>query len=108
MRQAEVYCRGIKAGIISKDEKAGRYAFVYDADYVREKSLPAISLTLPKRTEAYESNVLFPFFFGLLSEGENKEIRCRRMRIDEQDHFKLLLKTCDIETIGGVIVREIT
>jgi serine/threonine-protein kinase HipA len=107
MRQANVYCHGVLAGVLSKDD-AGKYEFSYSPSYLIDPALPAISLTLPKRAQAYESPVLFPFFFGLLAEGENKAIQCRLLRIDENDHFRRLLKTCDMETIGGVTVKEIT
>ncbi len=103
MRRARVYCRGILAGILEKDR--GRYQFQYLPEYL-QSSEPAISLTLPKREEAYTSEFLFPFFFGLLAEGENKELQCRILKIDENDHFTRLLKTCGGETIGGVTVRE--
>jgi hypothetical protein len=29
------------------------------------------------------------------------------LRIDEDDHFTRLLKTCEAETIGGVTVKEV-
>lgn len=51
--------------------------------------------------------MLFPFFFGLLAEGENKALECRLLRIDEDDHFSRLLRTCTTDTIGGITVREI-
>jgi serine/threonine-protein kinase HipA len=70
-------------------------------------ALPAISLTLPKREAVFQSRVLFPFFFGLLAEGENKLLECRLLRIDEEDHFTRLLRTCATETIGGITVREV-
>ena len=50
---------------------------------------------------------IIPFFFGLLAEGENKLLQCRLLRIDEDDHFTRLLKTCTTETIGGITVREV-
>ena len=105
MRRAEVHCRGVLAGFLSKDE-AG-YRFRYAAGYLADARQPAISLTLPKREAEYESPVLFPFFFGLLAEGSDKALQCRVLRIDERDHFMRLLRTCGTETIGGVTVREI-
>jgi serine/threonine-protein kinase HipA len=50
---------------------------------------------------------LFPFFYGLLAEGENKDMQCRILKIDENDSFTRLLKTASEDTIGGVIVKEI-
>ena len=105
MRKANVYCREIPAGIISHD--ADGYVFEYLPDYLENPALPAISLTLPKQAAPFRSTVLFPFFFGLLAEGENKALQCRLLRIDENDHFTRLLRTCTTETIGGITVREV-
>lgn len=105
MRRADVYCRGVLAGVLSKSD-AGGYRFEYAPEYMGDPKCPAISLSLPKRGAAFESDVLFPFFFGLLAEGEDKAVQCRMLRIDEADHFTHLLKTCGAETIGGVTVKE--
>lgn len=105
MRRANVYCRGILAGRLEKSP-AG-YQFRYHPEYLHNPALPAISLTLPKRDVVFQSDVLFPFFFGLLAEGENLELQCRLLRIDENDHFTRLLKTCQAETMCGVTVEEI-
>jgi serine/threonine-protein kinase HipA len=104
MRRANVYCRDILAGRLTKD--SGGYRFHYVPEYLRNSDLPAISLTLPKQEAPFQSAVLFPFFFGLLAEGENKALQCRLLRIDEDDHFTRLLRTCTTETIGGVTVEE--
>jgi serine/threonine-protein kinase HipA len=104
MRRANVFCRGVLAGSLAKGP-AG-YRFQYVPEYLRNPANPAISLSLPKQEAAFESAVLFPFFFGLLTEGENKTLQCRVLRIDEHDHFTHLLKTCSTETIGGVTVKE--
>ena len=106
MRRANVYYRDIPAGVLSQD--SGKYVFEYLPDYLASPALPAISLTLPKRGAAFQAEVLFPFFFGLLAEGEEKSLECRLLRIDENDHFSRLLRTCAVETIGGITVREIT
>ncbi len=103
--QADVYCCGIRAGELSK-LRAGSYRFQYAPEYVRDPKRPAISLTLPKRSAPFESPVLFPFFFGLLAEGEDKALQCRLLKIDERDHFTRLLRMCQAETIGGVTVRK--
>ncbi|MCF6358276.1 MAG: HipA N-terminal domain-containing protein, partial [Draconibacterium sp.] len=69
--------------------------------------LPAISLTLPKSQKAFQSNHLFPFFFNLLSEGVNKELQCRQLKIDEEDYFGLLLATASKDTIGAITISPI-
>ena len=105
MRKANVYLRNILAGVLSQD--AGGYVFEYLPNYLANPVMPAISLTLPKREIAFQSPVLFPFFFGLLAEGDDKALQCRLLRIDEADHFTRLLRTCATETIGGVTVKEL-
>ncbi len=84
------------------------YRFQYLPEYLRSSQCPAISLSFPKQEAAFESAVLFPFFFGLLAEGDNKALQCRLLKIDEDDHFTRLLKTCETETIGGVTVQEVS
>ena len=106
MQEAKVYCRGNLAGILSKDSTG--YRFRYLPEYSHNSALPAISLTFPKQEADFQSAVLFPFFFGLLAEGEDKALQCRYLRIDEEDHFIRLLKTCKTETIGGVTVEEVS
>ena len=107
MRRANVYCRGVLAGVLSKD-KAG-YRFQYLPEYLEKHDAehPAISLSFPRQEAAFGSPVLFPFFFGLLAEGDDKALQCRVLRIDEDDHFTHLLRTCEAETIGGVTVKEV-
>ncbi len=102
-----MYCRGTLAGVLSRDE-AG-YRFQYVPEYLGKDSAthPAISLSFPRREAAFVSPVLFPFFFGLLAEGDDKALQCRVLRIDEDDHFTRLLRTCAAETIGGVTVKEV-
>ncbi len=106
MRQANVYCRGILAGVLSKSP-INVFHFQYDNEYLKSPRFPPISLSFPKQEIPFESPVLFPFFFGLLSEGDEKAIQCRLLRIDEEDNFTRLLKTCQSETIGGVTIQEI-
>ena len=108
MRRANVYCRGVLAGVLSKDQQG--YRFQYAPEYLEKHSpgRPAISLSFPKREGAFVSPVLFPFFFGLLAEGDDKALQCRVLRIDEDDHFTRLLRTCEAETIGGVTVKEVS
>ncbi len=106
MRRANVYCRGVLAGVLCKYQ-VDRYRFQYIPEYLSSPKCPAISLSFPKQAAPFESPVLFPFFFGLLAEGEDKALQCRVLKIDENDLFTRLLKTCEAETIGGVTVKEV-
>lgn len=104
---AEVLFNGQLVGILQHSvgsEGREGYFFRYDSAYLQTDQ-PAISLTLPKRPEAFTSSVLFSFFFGLLAEGVAKQLQCRELRIDENDHFTRLLRTAHTETIGAVTVR---
>ena len=104
--KAKVFNNEIFAGVI--ENVGDSYFFTYDDDYINDPGQSAISLSLPKTQKKFISKVLFPFFFGLLAEGINKEIQCKLLKIDENDHFSQLLKTAHTETIGAVTIKEIT
>ena len=106
MPEARVFCRGVFAGTLTKRAE-GLYCFAYAPEYLNAPHCPAISVTFPKQATPFESPVLFPFFFGLLAEGEEQALQCRVLKIDERDHFTRLVKTCAVETIGGVTVKEV-
>ncbi len=101
-----VYVNGILAGYIEKTG-AGIFVFSYTDDYLHDPTMPPVSLTFPKSQQQYESKILFAFFQGLLSEGVNKDIQCRLLKIDENDDFTRLLKTAGDDTIGAVTVKPI-
>jgi HipA-like protein len=103
-----VYYNGELAGVIEKNDVNGRYTFRYDDDYFLNKDTPSISLTFPKSQQTYHSASLFPFFYGLLSEGINKEIQCSLYKIDENDDFTRLLLTSRYDTIGAITVKPET
>jgi serine/threonine-protein kinase HipA len=66
-----------------------------------------ISLAFPKRREEYVCDELFPFFFNMLSEGANKALQCKTLKIDENDSFGLLMATASHDTIGAITLRKI-
>ena len=43
----------------------------------------------------------------MLSEGANKRIQCHVYKIDERDHFGLLLATASKDTIGTITIKRI-
>lgn len=106
MRQAKVYTNGILAGILTETDE-GHYLFQYDDSFLMNATSRAISLSFPKRNEAFTSDYLFPFFYNMLSEGANKASQCRSLKIDENDAFGLLLATACNDTIGAVTVKRI-
>ena len=104
-RFAHVFYNGKPAGILTKTSDG--YRFVYDKTYLNTNESRPISITLPLREEPYESDWLFPVFVNMLSEGANKRIQCRMLRIDENDYFSLLLATTMDDSIGPITIKEI-
>lgn len=106
MRQALVYSNGILAGKLTETDE-GKYIFRYDTAYLNESRLRAISLAFPKTKEEYVSDHLFPFFYNMLSEGANKALQCRTLKIDEGDAFGLLMATAGNDTIGAITIKKV-
>lgn len=106
-KKASIFNNDVLAGTLEKTDSR-EYVFRYDERYFHDPEKAAISLTLPKQQQEYRSKTLFPFFYGLLSEGSNKQLQCRLLRIDENDHFSLLLSTAGYDPIGSITVKEIT
>lgn len=106
MRQAEIYFKDEKAGLLTQLDN-GHFVYVYDDLWMADNDKPSISLTLPKSKQRYESDHLFPFFYNMLPEGTNKLVVCKEMRIDTNDYFGLLLTTARYDTIGAVTVKKI-
>lgn len=105
-RKAEIYNNGVLSGTLEKTDSQ-EFIFRYEEKYYNDSNRSPISLSLPKKQIEFHSKALFPFFYGLLSEGVNKQTQCRLLRIDENDHFSLLLSTAHSDTIGSVTVKEI-
>ncbi|WP_345985742.1 HipA N-terminal domain-containing protein [Sulfurimonas sp. HSL-1656] len=106
MQKGNVFRNGILAGEISKDS-SGLYRFIYSPEYLNRDDALSISVRLPLREEAYESEYLFPFFSNMLCEGVLKELQCQKFGIDENDLFTRLLKTTSGDVIGAVTVEEV-
>ena len=102
-RKASVYARDRFAGFLSETDSG--YRFAYDAEYLTLSDAQAISLTLPLREAPYESNVLFPFFDGLIPEGWLLHIVSKNWKLDQNDRFGLLLVACK-DCIGAVRIEE--
>lgn len=104
MRQAAIYFQNQKAGLLTEDSEG--YSFVYDDAYLASANAHAISLTLPLRSEPYRSNMMLPFFDGLIPEGWLLAIAERNWKIDGRDRMALLMACCR-DCIGAVSVRSI-
>lgn len=106
MRQAEIYFKGEKAGLLTQLDN-GSFIYEYDDLWMSDSNRPPISLTFSKSKKEYKSDYLFPFFYNMLPEGANKQIVCNNLRIDKDDFFSLLLITARYDTIGAVTVKKI-
>lgn len=98
-----VYYKEIFAGLLIRDSEG--YSFVYDDEYFNNKLSKPISLLLDLSKKEYHSNVLFPFFDGLIPEGWLLEQSIKKYKLDFKDRFEILLKTC-CDTIGAVSIKE--
>jgi len=105
-RVGRVFYGDTLAGHIERRDDGG-YCFVYQPDYLARPGSRPVSLTLPLRREEFHSLVLFPFFSGLLAEGNLKDLQCLMHRIDPNDDFTRLLKTTRHDVIGAVTVEEV-
>jgi serine/threonine-protein kinase HipA len=106
MRKAAVYLRGEFAGVLTEVSNK-EYTFRYDDKYFMDIEKPAISLNIDKSQQEHNSKFLFPFFFNMLSEGSNRLVQSRMLRIDENDHFGILLETAQTDVPGAVTVKPL-
>jgi len=104
MQKAKVYRNDVLAGVLMKNN--GKYTFQYYQEYLSREDAKNIAISFPLRSEPYESDHLFGFFFNMLSEGSTMKAQCRDLKIDEDDHFTRLIKTANSDTIGSVRVEE--
>lgn len=105
MRKAKVIYKNEWAGTLSQLAD-GSFEFSYEKDWLDNSSKPPVSLTLPKQDEAFRSPYLFPFFYNMLPEGTNKQVVCYNLRIDEKDHFGILMATAKFDAIGAVRILK--
>ena len=101
MKRAEVYYKSSLAGILTENDTG--YEFCYNKDYLENKNAVPVSLTLPLTDKPYHSNVLFPFFDGLIPEGWLLDVALRNTDISYLDRMSLLLLCCK-DCIGAVSV----
>jgi serine/threonine-protein kinase HipA len=104
MRKAAIKIEDQLAGWLTQDEQG--YHFVYDKAYIQMPGARPVSLTMPLQEAAFTSNVLFPFFDGLIPEGWLLDIAERNWKLNPRDRMGLLLACCK-DCIGAVSVEEV-
>ncbi|NCB40552.1 MAG: phosphatidylinositol kinase [Erysipelotrichia bacterium] len=101
MKRAEVLVHDRPAGTLTESDSG--YNFCYHADYLQTAGAEPVSLTLPLSDHVYSSDVLFPFFDGLIPEGWLLEVAQKTWKLDRRDRMGLLLVTCR-DCIGAVSI----
>ena len=101
MKTALIQYKGKDAGILKETDEG--YEFQYNEEYLSDTASKPVSLTLPLTDKPFKSNVLFPFFDGLIPEGWLLDVALRNTDISELDRFSLLLLCCK-DCIGAVSV----
>lgn len=104
MRRAIVKINTHLAGWLTQDDNG--YHFEYDKAYLKQPNVKPISLTLPLQETIYTSNVLFPFFDGLIPEGWLLDIAEKNWKLNPRDRMGLLLACCK-DCIGAVSVEAV-
>ena len=96
-----VFYRDQLAGQLSEGDFG--YRFEYNPAFLDGLNPKPISLTMPLRTLPYYSNVLFPFFDGLIPEGWLLNIAQEHWKVKPNDRFELVMLTCR-DTIGAITI----
>ncbi len=104
MKKAAIKIENKIAGWLSENENG--YHFTYDEAYIYQPNARPVSLTLPIKNTAYTSNVLFPFFDGLIPEGWLLDIAEKNWKLNPRDRMGLLLACCK-DCIGNVSVEAV-
>lgn len=104
MRKAEIKVRDLTAGWLTQDESG--YHFIYAPAYLADEGAEPVSLTLPLKADSFDSNILFPFFDGLIPEGWLLDIAERNWKLNRRDRMGLLLACCK-DCIGAISVIEV-
>ncbi len=104
MRRAEIRIYDKTAGWLTQDENG--YRFVYEDTYLQSENSQPVSLTMPLQAKPFTSNVLFPFFDGLIPEGWLLDIAQKNWKLNPRDRMGLLMLCCK-DCIGAVSVHPV-
>jgi serine/threonine-protein kinase HipA len=101
IKSLSVWWDGAVVGALQIDEH-GDLAFTYDAAWLADPAKRAISISLPKRAEAFNRRETRPFFAGLLPEEGQREAVARALGVSKGNDFRLL------EQLGGDVAGALT
>ncbi len=100
--KAIVFFQGKRCGVLSRGREG--YRFQYDAEYATHREARPLSLSLPLRARAFESEHLFGYFAGLVSEGWLLQQQSVLQKTDSRDYLTLLAHNGE-DTAGAVSVK---
>lgn len=100
MRKANIYFNHRFAGVLIEREESPKYLFEYNETYHG----PDISLTLPRKNNAYSFEHFPAFFEGFLPEGAQLEALLRKAKLDRKDCFGQLIKV-GRDLVGAITVE---
>ena len=78
------------AGVLSLD-RHGAMRFAYDDAWLADHAVPALSLSLPKRSQSFSSARCAPFFEGLLPEGAERDAVAGALGVSPENVFGILV-----------------
>jgi serine/threonine-protein kinase HipA len=88
-RSLVVWWDGRVVGALTQDD-GGELGFAYGADWLGADDAPALSISLPKRTEPFSRRECRPFFGGLLPEETQRRAAAQVLGISAGNDFALL------------------
>lgn len=101
IKALDVWWDGARVGVLRIDEH-GDLEFAYGVDWLDDPQKPAISVSLPKRTEPFNRRETRPFFAGLLPEESQRDAVARALGVSARNDFRLL------ERLGGDVAGALT
>src|SRR6187401_209144 len=104
MRTAKVYMYNEWAGNLTEDDEG--YHFQYRKEYLLNPAAEQVSLTLPLQEASFHTQILFPFFDGLIPEGWLLNIAEKNWKLNPRDRMGLLMACCK-DCIGAVSVYPV-
>ncbi|MGD1823557.1 MAG: HipA N-terminal domain-containing protein [Pleomorphochaeta sp.] len=100
MIKAKVFVEDKEAGVLIENDN-GEYLFNYNDGYKGD----IVSLTFSDKNKSYKSDILFPFFDGLIPEGWLLDKLVKNWKLDIKDRMSLLINCCS-DCIGNVRIEK--
>jgi len=100
-RALSVWWEGAVVGTLAVN-RHGEMRFAYSPEWLAEPARPAISFSLPKRSEPFTQRQCRPFFAGLLPEESQRDAIAGALGISARNDFAFL------EALGGDVAGALS